>query len=46
MAHEGTRDCEFLIYLLIYTNKLAYLQAWACKFIKRESLAQVFSSEF
>ena len=26
MAHEGTRDREFLIYLLIYSNKLAYLQ--------------------
>ena len=26
MVHEGTRDREFLIYLLIYSNKLAYLQ--------------------
>ena len=26
MAHEGGGDCGFLIYLLIYSNKLAYLQ--------------------
>ena len=26
MAHEGTKDREFLIYLLTYSNKLAYLQ--------------------
>ena len=25
MAHEGAGDREFLIYLLIYSNKLAYL---------------------
>ena len=28
MTHEGTEDREFLIYLLIFTNKLAYLQLW------------------
>ena len=26
MAREGAGDHEFLIYLLIYSNKLAYLQ--------------------
>ena len=26
MPHEGARDREFLIYLLIQSNKLAYLQ--------------------
>ena len=26
MAREGSGDREFLIYLLIYSNKLAYLQ--------------------
>ena len=26
MAHEGARDTEFFMYLLIYSNKLAYLQ--------------------
>ena len=26
MTHEGTEDREFLIYLLIFSNKLAYLQ--------------------
>ena len=26
MTHEGAGDCETLIYLLIYSNKLAYLQ--------------------
>ena len=26
MAREGARDHEFLIYSLIYLNKLAYLQ--------------------
>ena len=26
MAREGTGDRELLIYLLIYSNKLAYLQ--------------------
>ena len=26
MASEGTRDREFLIYSIIYSNKLAYLQ--------------------
>ena len=26
MARGGTRDCEFLIFSLIYSNKLAYLQ--------------------
>ena len=26
MAREGTEDREFLIYSLIYSNKLAYLQ--------------------
>ena len=26
MAREGTEDREFFIYLLIYSNKLAYLQ--------------------
>ena len=26
MVREGTRDREFLIYSLIYSNKLAYLQ--------------------
>ena len=26
MAREGVRDPEFLIYLLIYLKKLAYLQ--------------------
>ena len=26
MAREGGEDCEFFIYLLIYSNKLAYLQ--------------------
>ena len=26
MAHEGAGDTEFFMYLLIYSNKLAYLQ--------------------
>ena len=26
MAREGAEDCKCLIYLLIYSNKLAYLQ--------------------
>ena len=26
MAHEGAGDLEILIYLLAYSNKLAYLQ--------------------
>ena len=26
MARDGAGDCEFLIYLLIYSNELAYLQ--------------------
>ena len=26
MAREENGDCEFLIHLLIYSNKLAYLQ--------------------
>ena len=26
LAHEGAQDCEFFIYLLIYSNKLAHLQ--------------------
>ena len=26
MAREGGGDCGFFIYLLIYSNKLAYLQ--------------------
>ena len=26
MAHEGAWDSEILMYLLIYLNKLAYLQ--------------------
>ena len=26
MAHKGAEDRRFLIYLLIYSNKLAYLQ--------------------
>ena len=26
MAGEGAKDREFFIYLLIYSNKLAYLQ--------------------
>ena len=26
MAREGGGDCRLLIYLLIYSNKLAYLQ--------------------
>ena len=26
MARAGGGDCEFFVYLLIYSNKLAYLQ--------------------
>ena len=28
MAREGGEDRQFLIYLFIYSNKLAYLQLW------------------
>ena len=51
MVREGSRDGEFLIYSLIYSNKLAYLQLIAIsvygnsppKSYKKGYLKQTFS---
>ena len=34
------------MYQRLFFNKVAGLRPWACNFIKKESLTQVFSCEF
>ena len=52
MTREGTGDCEFFIYSLLYSNKLAYLQLITVyrnspsKINEKGYLNQTFSKNF